>query len=169
MTKKEQPLTEKEKKKMWCWWWWLSIFAILCLLWIFTYSPEETQPANTPTMIIEQVNESWEVEQVEIDVPREYLNALKKAQLYSDSQYMSEKRIYTQLTSEYWEWFTKEAADYAIANLNADYNRNALMKWKSYYEHQSMSKQRVYTQLTSDYWEWFTAEQAQYAIDHLED
>jgi hypothetical protein len=82
---------------------------------------------------------------------------------------MSEKKLYNQLISEYGEWFTKEAADYAISNVKADYNYNALKKWQSYYEHQNMSKQRVYEQLVSEYWEWFTKEQAQYAIDHLED
>jgi hypothetical protein len=36
-------------------------------------------------------------------VPKEYKNALKKAQNYSDHQYMSEKKLYNQLISEYGE------------------------------------------------------------------
>jgi hypothetical protein len=161
-------IKKKSKKLLWIWIW---VFVLICIIawkngkkWTNT-----TSNSQAPTMAIEQRNESWEVVEVEIEVPKEYLNALKKAQSYSDYQYMSEKSLYKQLTSEYWEWFTKEAADYAINNVKADYNYNALKKWQNYYEHQNMSKQSVYNQLVSEYWEWFTKEQAQYAIDHLDD
>ena len=83
--------------------------------------------------------------------------------------HMSKQRIYQQLTSSYGEGFTNEAAQYAIDNLQADYNVNALEKAKTYQSSMSMSKQRIYEQLTSSYGEGFTKEEAQYAIDHLED
>lgn len=96
-------------------------------------------------------------------------NALKKAETYSSTMHMSKAKIYDQLTSEYGEGFTAEAAQYAINNIQADWNANALAKAKTYQSSMSMSKQRIYQQLTSEYGEEFTAEEAQYAIDHLND
>ena len=98
----------------------------------------------------------------------EQLNALKKAQSYSDNMHMSKARLYKQLTSEYGEKFPADAAQYAVENVNADWNANALETAKSYYNNMSMSKDRVYQQLVSEYGEQFTPEEAQYAIDHLE-
>lgn len=99
----------------------------------------------------------------------EYLNALDKAEIYSNTMHMSKQAIYDQLTSEYGEQFPADAAQYAIDNLNADYKANALAKAKIYQQTMSMSKNAIYDQLVSEYGEQFTAEEAQYAIDHLED
>ena len=100
-------------------------------------------------------------------IPTEYKNALKKAETYSKYMHMSKKGIYKQLTSEYGEKFSKEASDYAINNLKADYNNNALEKAKTYYNDMHMSKQAVKEQLTSDYGEGFTESEANYAINNL--
>ena len=70
-------------------------------------------------------------------------NALKKAESYSKTMHMSKQGIYNQLTSSV-EGFTKEAAQYAIDNIDADWNANALAKAKSYQQTMSMSKQGVY-------------------------
>ena len=94
-------------------------------------------------------------------------NALKKAETYSEMMHMSKQGIYNQLTSSV-EGFTKEAAQYAIDNIDADWKANALEKAKTYQQTMSMSKQGVYNQLTSSV-EGFTKEEAQYAIDHLDD
>lgn len=96
-------------------------------------------------------------------------NALKKAESYSSKMYMSKKAIYDQLTSQYGEKFSADAAQYAIDNLQADFNANALEKAKSYQSRMSMSKSAIYDQLVSQYGEKFTKSEAQYAIDHLDD
>jgi len=96
----------------------------------------------------------------------EQKNALRKAESYSSTMNMSKQGIYNQLTSSF-EGFSAEDAQYAVDNLNADYNANALAKAKSYQQTMSMSKNAIYNQLTSTF-EGFTAEQAQYAIDHLD-
>lgn len=101
-------------------------------------------------------------------VPTEYKSALKKARIYSDTMFMSKKALYDQLTSEYGERFTAEAAQYAIDNLEADWNKNALNKAKTYSDSMYMSKMGIYDQLISEYGEQFTEEEAQYAIDNLE-
>lgn len=113
-------------------------------------------------------NSSSQQDSATSKIPTEYKSALNKAKLYSDTMYMSKQGIYDQLTSEYGEKFSAEAAQYAIDNLNADWNKNALEKAKIYQETMSMSPSAIYDQLISEYGEKFTAEQAQYAIDHLE-
>lgn len=100
-------------------------------------------------------------------VPTEYKSALKKAQSYSDTMHMSKAGLYDQLTSEYGEKFSAEAAQYAIDNVNADWKNNALKKAESYQETMSMSPAAIYDQLISDYGEKFTAEEAQFAVDNL--
>ncbi len=97
------------------------------------------------------------------------LNALTKAQSYSDNMFMSKKRLYEQLTSSYGEGFTASEAQYAIDHVKADWNYNALQKAKSYQSNMNMSKSRIQQQLTSSYGEGFTDSEAQYAISHLED
>ena len=101
------------------------------------------------------------------DVPIEYMNALQKAENYSEVLFMSKKGIYKQLTSEYGGKFSHDAANYAIEALSVDYRENALKKAERYYIDLGMSKQAVYDQLVSDYGAAFTPEEAQYAVDRL--
>jgi hypothetical protein len=98
----------------------------------------------------------------------EYKAALKKAESYSETLHMSKKGIYDQLISEYGEGFPKDAAQYAVDNMKADWNANALAKAESYSETMYMSKKGIYDQLVSSYGEKFTKEEAQYAIDNIE-
>ena len=101
-------------------------------------------------------------------IPREYVSALIKGQEYADSMYMSKKAVYNQLTSDYGEKFSSDAANYAIANIKANWNKNALQKAKDYQEEQNMSPDAIYDQLTSDSGEQFTPEEANYAVQHLD-
>lgn len=114
------------------------------------------------------VKENAQVKEKVEDVPTEYKSALKKAKVYSDNMSMSKVGLYDQLTSEYGEKFTAEAAQYAIDNINADWNKNALNKAKIYQKDMAMSPSAIYDQLISEYGEKFTPEEAQYAIDNLE-
>ena len=104
----------------------------------------------------------------DLSVPAEYRAALRKAKTYSDVMFMSKKGIYDQLTSEYGEKFPADAAQYAMDNLDADYNYNALKKAETYSSTMHMSKKGIYDQLTSEYGEQFTPDEAQYAVDHIE-
>lgn len=104
---------------------------------------------------------------VEDNVPTEYKSALRKAKSYADTMSMSKAGIYDQLTSEYGEKFTAEAAQYAIDNVQVDWKKNALEKAKSYQETMSMSPSAIYDQLISEHGEKFTAEEAKYAVDNL--
>jgi len=102
-------------------------------------------------------------------VSAEYKSALAKATSYSEMMQMSKAGVYDQLTSEYGEQFSPEAAQYAIDNVQADWNANALAKGKSYQSEMSMSPAAIHDQLTSEYGEKFTAAEADYAILHLND
>src|SRR5699024_8922583 len=102
----------------------------------------------------------------EDDVPREYKSALSSAKSYSDTMHMSQGAIYNQLTSEF-DQFPEDAAQYAIDNLEADWNENALKSAESYRDTMEMSNAAIYDQLISQF-DLFTEEQAQYAIDNLE-
>lgn len=82
---------------------------------------------------------------------------------------MSKQGIYDQLTSSYGEGFSAEAAQYAVDNLNADYNKNALAKAKVYEQQMQMSPSAIHDQLTSADGENFTEDEADYAIAHLDD
>lgn len=143
------------------------IMIVISVLFPKTEKPNnQTQATQQETA---QVQEPKEQEQPEApSVPKEYENALKKAQTYSDTMYMSKKGLYEQLTSEYGEQFPAEAAQYAVDNVNADFKENALKKAKTYQNDMSMSKQAIYDQLVSEYGEQFTEEEAQYAINNLE-
>jgi len=135
-------------------------------------SPTNTTTAKqVPTAQSEAVKESStkkvEQKKEEVQVPQEYKNALKKAELYGNTMHMSKAGIYRQLTSEYGEKFTEKAAQYAISNVNVDYKKQALAKAKLYQKQQAMSQNAVYEQLISENGEQFTKEEAQYAISNL--
>lgn len=80
--------------------------------------------------------------------------------------HMSKAGIYDQLTSEYGDQFSAEAAQYAVDNMTADWNANALATAENYNETMHMSKAGLYDQLTSERRK-FTAEEAQYAVDNI--
>lgn len=93
---------------------------------------------------------------------------MTKAELYSDTLSMSKAGIYDQLTAEYGEQFSEEAAQYAVDNVKADWNANALEKAKTYQESMSMSPAAIHDQLTSEFGEKFTVAEADYAIENLD-
>ena len=160
------------------WWFWL---IIVCLILgagaggnkddSSAASSQAVSPAvssqQTSSIVSEDTNSVSESEPVDESVPTEYRSALTKAKSYSELMHMSKAGIYNQLVSEYGEQFTAEEAQYAIDNIQADWNANALAKAQSYQDMMSMSPNAIYDQLVSEYGEQFTAEEAQYAIDNL--
>ena len=125
--------------------------------------------------VVEETNEEENVEEVvteevvtqEDDVSREHQNALKSAQNYLDIMAFSEKGLFEQLTSEYGDQYPEDSAQYAIENVEVDYNEEALESAESYQEIMPMSDQELFDQLISEYGDQYSEEQAQYAIDNL--
>lgn len=151
-----------------------SIKTVFIIVLLFICAAVSTS-SSEPTTGLTQENEKIETAQVQsIDKPKlkvskEFKNALTKAEIYSKTMHMSKQAIYDQLTSEYGEQFPADAAQYAIDNMNADFQINALMKAKLYQETMSMSTSAIYDQLISEFGEKFTVKEAQYAIEHLND
>lgn len=130
-------------------------------------STQVESPANESSVAPEQAEEQQieeEAAPLVEDVPREYENALKKAESYLNFSAFSYQGLYDQLTSEYGSGFTPEAAQYAVDNVEVDWNEQAVKKAESYLEFSAFSEQGLYEQLTSEYGSGFTPEQAQYAI-----
>jgi hypothetical protein len=126
-------------------------------------------PAEEPTPA-EETAPAADPDDVEVaDVPPEYKSALRSGESYSELMHMSKAGIYGQLTSEYGDQFTPEAAQYAIDNMVADWNANALASAKSYQDLMAMSPAAIHDQLTSEYGDKFSPEEADYAILHLND
>lgn len=133
-----------------------------------TNSSETTQQTSNDTKpVAEETKKEEPVQKEEPSVPAEYKSALAKAYSYANTMDMSKQGVYDQLVSEYGEQFSKEAAQYAIDNVQADWNANALAKAKSYQEQQNMSPAAIRDQLVSEYGEKFTAAEADYAIANL--
>ena len=153
------------------WWFWVIIVIVITVIAFSGVSDSGKQTAvdsDAGEVVQEESgNEQNSDEPDEPDVPKEYESALKKAETYSDMMHMSKAGIYDQLTSEYGEQFSEEAAQYAMDNLDADYKANALAKAESYQDTMNMSPDAIYDQLISEYGEQFTPEEAQYAIDNL--
>ena len=137
-----------------------------------TVTPTAVVPATSTEVAAETTVEETTVppvieEKTEENVPTEYISALAKAETYGAMMNMSKAGIYDQLISENGEKFSKESAQYAVDNVNIDYNANALKKAQTYQKEMSMSPSAVYDQLISEHGEKFTAKEAQYAKDNL--
>ena len=126
-----------------------------------TKKPTETPTTEEPTT--EKPTEKPTTEAI----PREYSNALRSAEQYNKTIPMSKAGLFEQLTSEYGEQYSEEAAQYAIDNLNADWKENACKSAEKYLELMPMSKDELYDQLVSEHGEQYTPEEAQYAVDKV--
>lgn len=167
-------VTQKPKKPVYKkWWFWvLAVIVVFIVIGALGGGGDKTNTEATPSQQVGTADKDAAVAattapETKPNVSVEYLNALAQAQTYSDQMHMSKKGLYDQLTSEYGGQFEADAAQYAIDNVDADWNANALAQAKTYQATMSMSKNAVYDQLISEYGGQFTAEEAQYAIDNL--
>jgi len=103
----------------------------------------------------------------EESVPAEYKSALRQAESYASTLHLSKLGVYDQLVSEYGGKFSPEAAQYAVDNVNADWNQNALESAKTYQDTMAMSPSAIYDQLVSEFGGKFTPEEADYAVQNL--
>ena len=144
-------------------WWKITATIIIGLIVIANIGDDGTKnDVNSSNITVEQ-------EKIIDTVPAEYKSAINKATSYANTMHMSKRGVYDQLVSEYGEKFSTEAAQYAVDNVNADWNANALAKAKTYQDTMNMSPASIHDQLTSEYGEKFTQAEADYAIQHLND
>lgn len=98
-------------------------------------------------------------------VPDEYNDALKQAQSYVDMMPVSESYIHDLLVDD--KRFSDYSAQYAIDNLQIDWNQQALRAARILHNDKSRTLEDIANQLASDFGGKFTEEQVKYAIDHL--
>ncbi|MFW9034280.1 Ltp family lipoprotein [Corynebacterium striatum] len=165
------PQEPKKKKKGGCFKWGAGALAVLVIIGVATGAGgnKEDTAADNPTSVVPEGGVAQESDTSgDPNAPVEHRNALRKANQYIKTMNFSQAKLYDQLTSEYGEKFPADAAQYAIDNVEADWNAEALGSAESYIKTMAFSKAKLYDQLTSDYGEKFTAEQAQYAVDNVE-
>ena len=169
-------VTAKPQKPLFKRWWFWTIIVVIAISIIGGRGSGSTSTApatDTSSKVSTASNDNASANSVPTkevpSIPTEYLNALAQAETYSSQMHMSKKGLYAQLTSEYGGQFPADAAQYAVDNVNADWNANALAQAKDYQATMNMSKNAVYDQLISEYGGQFTADEAQYAVDHLDD
>lgn len=163
------------------WWvWTIAAVAVIALISgigggssdespVAAEQPAETEAAQVDTAVEPEPEPAPEPEpEPEPEVPAEFRSALTKAESYSDTMHMSKAGIYDQLTSEYGENFSAEAAQYAIDTIDADWKANAVAKANDYQETMAMSPEAVREQLVSEYGEKFTQEEADYAVANMD-
>jgi hypothetical protein len=156
----------EEKKTSKSQWRKYLVFALIIVVLILILKSIDWNLKTTDEKIAEYKEELQAIEESkENAVPQEYLNALNKAGIYC-WMWFSKWRIFDQLTSTV-EWFTEDSTNYAIENLECDYQANALKTAENYFKQMNMSKDWIKNQLTSNI-EKFTEEEAQFAIDNLE-
>jgi hypothetical protein len=133
-------------------------------------TPPATQPAAQKTTSRNQIQTQTTQKPAtppKPSVPAEYTSALAQADSYANTMHMSKQGVYDQLVSEYGGQFSAAAAQYAINNIQADWNNNALLQAEDYQNTMHLSPKAIYDQLTSQYGAKFTADEANYAIQHL--
>lgn len=133
---------------------------------LITYQTIEGVDKTVPLLNMVYWNTYQEPQQI-ANVPTEYTTALKKAETYVNYMHMSKAKLYDQLTSEYGEAFSAEAAQYAVDNVKADWKQNALKSAETYQDVMYMSPTKIREQLVSEYGDEFTDEEADYAMAHL--
>lgn len=163
-------MSSKKTKKAFYKKWYVILISVLVLIFIASSMKSNKGKSDKKIDSVSKVDtkESKKEKSPEVDIPIEFKNSLKKAKTYSTIMSMSKSGIYNQLISEHGEKFSPEAAQYAVDNLNVNYNLNALKKAKSYQKTMAMSPDAIKDQLVSEYGEKFTPEEADYAINNLD-
>lgn len=104
---------------------------------------EVAEPEESTANIQEEPEIVEENEQAEDDVSRKHRNALSAAQNYIDFMPFSENGLFEQLTSGYGDEYTEDSAQYAIKNVEVDYNEKALEAAINYQEIMPMFDQEL--------------------------
>ena len=148
--------------------------GIVCVLGgVIAFGGNDNQTSQEENIVQEETTTSQDkqddavVIEMDYDIPMEYKSAIAQADTYANIMHMSKQGVYDQLVSEYGGQFSTEAAQYAVDNIQVDWNANALEKAKQYQDRLHMSPEAIRDQLTLEYGEKFTQEEADYAISNL--
>ncbi|MCD8316824.1 MAG: Ltp family lipoprotein [Eggerthellaceae bacterium] len=128
----------------------------------WTTTPSASERTNTNTFDVDEHDYA--------DVSDDEDAALERAQAINDENHFSKQALYDFLTSYITETFSPDAAQYAVDNVDADWNENALITAQYYMDEFGMDTDEIYEQLTatSVNGDKFTEDEATYAIDNLQ-
>jgi len=128
-------------------------------------APETTAPATEePTP---EPTEAPSAPEAEPGGTVSQLNALRSAESYLEFKGFSKKGLIEQLTSEYGDGFARKDAEWAVDNLDVNWNEQAVRAGQSYLDFKGFSRSGLIDQLSSEYGDQFTKKQATYAADKL--
>ncbi|GGO63242.1 hypothetical protein GCM10010910_15280 [Microbacterium nanhaiense] len=156
------------------------VFGSLIFTTFATFSAVAEQVENgTPLTVEEATDEPSAIEEATEDPGDEGVSAtasddqeaaLEEAQTYAGLLGMSKAAVFAMLTmeSEYTQLYTEEAAQYAVDNVDADWNANALATAQTYAIDMAMSEKATYGLLTNEVGGMFTTEEADYAMSNLD-
>ncbi|WP_317643419.1 Ltp family lipoprotein [Bombiscardovia apis] len=102
-----------------------------------------------------------------MEVSNDYKQALVKAQEYVDTLHLSEEGLRDKLRGKP-DYFSANAAQYAIEHVKADYRANAVIRAREYAWNQHMDAESIDAKLTGIV-DKFTPADADYAIQHVND
>ena len=106
-------------------------------------------------------------EKVEETISVSRQNALKAAEQYLDTGAFSKQGLIEQLSSEYGSGFPKRDAQWAVNQLDVDWDEQAVKAAEQYLDTGAFSRQGLIEQLSSEYGSQFTKAQAQHAADEV--
>ena len=140
------------------------MLASLTAMSLSACSSDSTEPATSA-----QEEQSSEASYVSYEKNKEATDsqndAAEAAVVYLETMPMSKQALFDQLK---YDSYSAEDAQYAIDNINADWNEEALEAAENYYDSGTTDTNEIYNQLISEYGEQFTTDEAQYAIDNLD-
>lgn len=128
-------------------------------------------PLGTPSSSLASTQESASAQgsasEAGSTAPSDHQRALAEARDYIKATNFSYKGLYDQLTSDYGEKYSPEAAQYAMDHLEADWNAEALGSAQNHINTEAFSYEGLYEKLTGEGGEQYTPEQARYAVDNV--
>lgn len=145
-----------------------------------TYNSDYSEPEYSESYYEDYEDEEYETTQEDItgtediteavteQISEEFTEALKLAQMYSDSLHLSRQSIYVRLSANESMPFSEDAVQYALENIDADFSQNALESARVYKAYSGMSNEDIFALLKSDAGDRFTESEAQYAVEHLD-
>ncbi len=95
------------------------------------------------------------------------MNALRSAEDYLSFKGFSKAGLIEQLSSEYGEGYEKADAEWAVEQLDVNWNEQAVRVAQDYLDMKGFSRSGLIEQLSSEYGEQFTVKQANYAADEV--
>ncbi|MGO1166271.1 MAG: Ltp family lipoprotein [Janibacter sp.] len=135
-----------------------------------TKEPSTSKSSSTDTATESKETQEAEPEKEEPAEPEmttEQENAIRAAENYLDFMPFSKQGLIDQLSSDAGDGYPQDVAEFAVDNIEVDYNEQAKKAAKNYTDTMPFSKQGLIDQLSSDAGDGYTREQAEYGANQV--